>query len=261
MAIKIRKRDDDSQSGDDGSQEQGAKASGSAALLQASASAESFIENNRNTVIAGVIALVVAALGIWMGYNYVDGQKVEASSTLSPALWDYGVPVDGSPEMEMLRESPNFDLPEKTFASDAERWEAVYETASSSLEKHQSGPLAQSARLTKAAAATNLGNHEEAVELYEEYLAGQTDKAMLPFVYLGLATSKAAGGDTEAATAAFDKLAEQNEAYGALAMYYKGQVLEGAGDVDQAKTTYHELLETYPQTPYRDDVERRLALL
>lgn len=262
MAIKIRKRNDGDQPDADGTEgQEAAGAQASDPVLQATMRGASWMEENRNLVIGGVIALVVAIIGVWVGTNYVESQKLEASSTLSPALWDYSAPVKGSPTMEMITQSQEVDAPETVYASETERWQAIYDKADASLKKHKTGPLAQTARLTKAAAANRLEKFDEAISLYQAYLGNKTDEAMLPFVYLGLADAHSAKGNIEKATANYDKLVEADASYEGLAQFQKAKVLEGAGKVEQAKTIYHEILESDPKTPYRQDIERRLALL
>lgn len=262
MAIKIRKRGDGDKPETDAPEEQsGGVAPEADPVLKATMRGASWMEENRNLVVGGVIALVVAVIGVWVGTSYIDSQEVEASSTLSPALWDYGVPVEGTEEMEQIRQIDVIEPPENAFESEEARWQAVYKKAGDSLEKNQSGPVAQSARLTRAAAASRLGKFDEAIKLYTAYLEGPTDEAMLPFAYLGLATAHGAKGNVEKAAANYDKLVENNEAYEGLAMYQKAKVLEAAGKTDEAKELYHEILETNPKTPYREDIERRLALL
>jgi tetratricopeptide (TPR) repeat protein len=262
MAIKIRKRNDGDQSDADAPEGQDAGApAASDPVLNATMRGASWMEQNRNLLIGGGIALVVAVVGIWAGTSYVENQKLEASSTLSPALWDYNAPVKGSPTMEMLTQNEEVAAPKTAFGSEGERWQAIYDKADASLGQHKTGPLAQTARLTQAAAATRLDKHDEAIKLYKAYLGNKTEETMLPFVYLGLANAHGAKGNVEKASANYDKLITQDSSYESLAQFQKAKVLEGAGKVDEAKGIYHEILESDPKTPYRDDIERRLALL
>lgn len=263
MAIKIRKRGSDGDQPDtEASDAQGQVAPEDAdPILEATLRGATWMEKNRNLVIGGVVALVVAAIGVWVGTSYIEGQEVEASQSLSPALWDYGTVVEGSQEMEQIKKSDRIEVPEHTFPNEEARWQAIYDQAGAALDKHASGPLAQSARLTKAGAAMHLDKYDEAIKLYDAYLGGKTDEAMLPFVYLGLGNAYGAKGEADKAAANFDKLVEQDDSYEAMAMYKKAQVLGDAGKTDAAKELYHEILESHPKTPYRDDIERRLALL
>lgn len=261
MAIKIRKRTDGDQPEADAPEGQAGAPPASDPVLEATMRGATWMEQNRNLVIGGVIAVVVAVIGIWVGTSYVEGQEVDASSTLSPALWDYTAPVEGSEEYGLIQQAEEVEVPQEVFGSDAERWQAIYDQADESLAAKGSGALAQTARLTKAAAANRLGKYDEAIKVYNAYLGGQTDESMLPVVYLGLATAHGAKGNVDEAAANFDKLVEVDEGYEGLAMYQKAQVLEGAGQTDEAKELYHEILESDPETPYRDEIERRLALL
>ncbi|MFW6053893.1 MAG: hypothetical protein ACOC9J_03685, partial [Persicimonas sp.] len=83
MAIKIRKSGGEGDNPESGSPEQKTAAQGSDAFVQASVRGVSWIEENRNLVIGGIVAVFVAVIGIWVGFNYVESQEVEASSTLS----------------------------------------------------------------------------------------------------------------------------------------------------------------------------------
>ncbi|WP_168210999.1 YfgM family protein [Persicimonas caeni] len=261
MAIKIRKRTDGEEPEAEAPEGQAGAPAASDPVLEATMRGASWVEQNRNLVIGGVIAAVVAIIGVWVGTAYIEGQEVKASSTLSPALWDYAAPVEGSEELDLIKQAEEVDPPAEVFASETERWQAIYDKADKSLSAKGSGALAQTARLTKAAAANRLGKPDEAVELYKAYLGGETDEAMLPVVYLGLATAHSAKGNVDEAAANFDKLVEVDASYEGLAMYQKAQVLEAAGKTDKAKELYHEILESDPETPYRDEIERRLALL
>ncbi len=261
MAMKIRKRGGGKADPEAPEAQNGAAVPDSDPVLEATLRGASWLEDNRNLVLAGVIAVIVAGVGVWIGSGYMDSQAVQASSTLSPALWDYDVITKDSPAMKQIEKSEVVDPPKHTYATDKARWEAIYKQAGDSLSKHKSGPLAQSARLTKAAAAMRLKKYDDATKLYEAYLSGKTDKAMLPFVYLGLATAYGAKGKVDKAVANYDKLVKQDDSYEGLAMYQKAQVYEAAGKKDKAKELYHEIIESHPKTPYRDDIERRLALL
>lgn len=261
MAIKIRKRGDGNEEQPEAPEEQVPKAPpASDPFLQATAQGMSWFEQNRGLVLGGIVALVVAVIGVWAALGYMESQKVAASSELSPALWDYETQVEEA-KREAIANDPDLTAPEEEYASEQARWKAIFEKSGSALEAHQQGEIAQSARLTRAAAAVRLGDFDEAVSLYEAYLSGDTDESMLPFVYLGLATAHGAKGNVEDAVANYDKLVEHDESFEGLALYQKAKAFEAAGNTEKAKEIYHEILEAHPQTPYREDIERRLALI
>lgn len=274
MAIKIRKRQQEGdapeldESGvptsidfDSVDPESGVPPVDADPILGATMQGVSWIERNLNLVIGGVALVIVASLGGWAYSAYSTSQEVAASQTLSPAIWDYEVFTKDSETYKQIQESDIVPMPEKVFADDAERWQAIYDGAAKALAENSTGPVAQSARLTQAAAAMHLDKADEAVKLYSAYLAGKTLKSAVPFAYMGLANAYAATGDVDKAMETFDKLGEQSETHMAMATYQKAQLLDASGKAKEAKELYHEILESNPETPHRDAIERRLAFL
>lgn len=278
MAIKIRKRQQDGD--DDNSAENldesgvprsidmdeikkgiGVSHGGSDPVLDTAMQGMSWVERNLNLVIGAVVLVIVAGLGGWAYSAYASSQQVKASQTLSPAIWDYEVFTKDSETYKQIEESDIIPMPDKVFASDAERWQAIYDGAGKSLAEYDSGQIAQSARLTQAAAAMHLDKPDEAIKLYSAYLDGKTLETAVPFAYMGLANAYAASGDVEKAMQNFDKLGEQGDSYMAMATYQKAQLLDSSGKTKEAKELYHEILESDPETPHRDAIERRLAFL
>jgi tetratricopeptide (TPR) repeat protein len=274
MAIKIRKRQDDGgrrRDGDNSAQDPiemepgekkvGIAPAGSDPILDATMHGVSWAERNRGLVIGAAVVLLLASIGGWIYSAVSSSQEVDASQALSPALWDYEVLVEGSPTLEQIQQSDVIPAPEETFASEDARWQAIYETAGEALSENKSGSIAQSARVTRAAAALHLKKNDEAIDLYEEYLSGEVSEPIVPFVYLGLANAYASKGEVEKAAANYEKLVEQNEDYAAMANFQKAKLYDAAGKTDQARELYHQILETNPKTPHRDEIERRLAIL
>lgn len=268
MAIKIRKRrEDDGSAG--GAQNDpiemepgvGVAPAGSDPILDATMQGMSWIERNRNLVFGGLIVVIVGALGAWIYSGISASQQVSASQALSPALWDYEVLVEGSETYQQIEESELIPLPSKTYPSEEARWEDIYKTAGEALSANPSGDIAQSARVVQAGAAMRLKKHDEAVKLYSAYLDGKTSPAILPLVYLGLASAHAATGEVDEAVKNFEELRKINDSYESMSAYEKARLLDSAGKTDEARELYHEILESDPETPYRDEIERRLALL
>src|SRR5690554_6455356 len=276
MAIKIRKRQ---QEGDADNLDEsgvpktidmdivqgkggvGVAPAGSDPILDATMQGMSWVDRNRNLILAGLIVAVVGSLGVWAYSAYSSSQQVAASQMLSPAIWDYEVFTKDSETFKQIEQSDVIPMPEKVFATDAERWQAIYDGAAKALAENGSGAIAQSARLTQAAAAMHLEKADEAVTLYNAYLEGKTLASAVPFAYLGLANAYAATGDIDKAIQNFDKLGELGESYAGMATYQKAQLLDVSGKTKEAKELYHEILEGNPETPNRDAIERRLAFL
>jgi tetratricopeptide (TPR) repeat protein len=230
------------------------------ALHVKSYEAAAWVERNRNLVLGGIVAVVVGTLGVIFAVNYAESQKVQASAVLSEGLAAYEVLVEGSPDLAALRNDDRLTPPSRTFQTEEEKWQAVHKHAEATLAEHDSGELGRSARLTKAAAAVQLGNFDEAIALYEQAVQGARGE-VLDFATIGLANALAAKGEHDRAMSTLDKLAANNAEKAPFAKYEKARLLQRAGKTDEAKSLYHEILETYPKTTFRDDIERRLAML
>lgn len=274
MAIKIRKRRDGGarKPGGDASENApiemdsdaprvGVAPAGSDPILDATLQGVSWADENRNLVLGGILLVIVAALGVWIYSAYSSSQQVQASQVLSPALWEYETLLTDSPTMDQIKESGIIAPPEHTFASETERWQQVYDVAGKALAEYSSGAIAQSARVTRAAAAMRLQKNDEAIKLYTEYLDGKTSDALVPLAYMGLGSAYAAAGKVDEAAANFDKLGKTNAAWATTANFAKARLFDAAGKKEQARELYHEILEADPETPHRDEIERALALL
>lgn len=264
MAIKIKKKDGKDEA--EAEAEVEAAAAGAVELseeadpfLRASWETASWIEDNRMLVLGGIATVLIAILAGYGGLSYLEQGKVEASAALTPAFQDYNTLIEGSKEYDSLKANPDIKLPEKTFKSDDERWQAIYDDASGALAKHPSSEVALAATLTKASAAAKLGKHDEAIELYKEYIATSPDSSMKTAAQHGLATAYASAEKWDDALAALDELAKTSEEYEASLRYQRARILQRAGKSDEAKTLYHEILDKDPAHPSKADIERRLA--
>lgn len=221
----------------------------------------SWVETNRNLVLGGLAAAVVAVVGIFLFANQQKGAQVEASNALTAALVTHEMVIDGSSEHKAMTSDPKLPKPSVTYPTDQARWEKVYEQADAALKSHGSGPLADAARMSKAAAAFQLNKLDEARELYEKALAGKLPEEARFHARYGYASTLGAAGETDKAIAELDKLAAESEGHASLLAYDKARLLQSAGKVEEAKKMLHEILEKYPEASFRTDVERRLALL
>lgn len=262
MAIKIKKKSNREE--DVESTEAEASATPDLATAdafeRASVETAAWIEDNRGAVLGGFGALIVLAIAGYFGLQYLESQAVAASSNLTPAFEAYAKPVEGSPELESFQKNWEGEMPE-TFESSEKKWQAVYDSASSTLESHSDSPLGTSAKMAKAGAALELGKTEESVKLYEEIVGSTKDSGVLAGAYLGLAGARTATGDLDGALAAYDELASIDDSIAESVRYKKARLLERKGDVEKAKELYHQILDENPSTPNKTDIERRLATL
>ncbi len=263
MAIKIKKKDQSEGSEEEAVEEQAASGAtltdDADPILRASWETASWVEENRGLVLGGIFVVLIAVIGGYFGLQYLESQKVKASSALTPAIESYTTLIEGSREIEAIKSNPDIEAPEKTYESDEAKWQDVYDNADKALAKHPNSEIANASRLAKAAAALKLGKTDEAIELYTSYLESPTDPSMEAAVLQGLATAHANAENWDDATATLDKLGELDEAYAEAARYQKARILERAGKADEAKKLYHEILDEDPNHPQKADIERRLA--
>lgn len=275
MSIKIKNRDEEPQ--DEPTAPQGgavppggAPGSNLDGFERATFMAAAWIENNRPLFFALIGLTALAGIGIALGVVYVRGQQQEASDRLSEGLAAYEVPVEGSPELEAIRSQPEFPEPSRIFDTEEERWNAVYSAAASTLEDFDGGPIAVSARLTKASAALNLGDYAEAQQLYEQVLeASGASSEFQATAQMGLANTKSSQGDMDGAADAWQAFADlmperQHYADFELARMTErhARAEEDEGRLEEARALYEAFLEEHGDTsPYADEVERRKALL
>ncbi len=267
MAIKIKNKGKDRpeeapEEGGPGVPPGGAPGSELDGFERASFMAAMWIEDNRGLFFAMVGLVLVAILGVVIGVYYVRGQQVEASDRLSEGLAAYEVPVEGSPDLDAIRQHPDLPEPPKVYDTEQEKWEDVYASAVSTLDDFDGGPIAVSARLTKAAAALNLERYDEAQSLYQEVIdSDRVSKEFRANAFMGLANSLAAQEDLQGATQAWEGFAEVLPERQAYAEFEIARITERYGEPDDARERYERFLEEYPDSAHVEEVERRQALL
>jgi len=265
MAIKVRKRgeNDDSSEGDDEQPEQPDTVApeGGDPFTRGSMRTLSWLADHQMSVLVAIGVAILAGIGVYAGSQYMRQQAVEASEGVSRALQAFEVPVEGSAQLRGMQSIENAAPPGETYSSAREKWSAVFDRAGETLSEHGEARVAQMARLTRAAAALRLGKAEKSESLYRAYLDGDQSEATLPMVYYGLSVALAEQGKFEKAVGTLDKMIEADDNYEGFALYHKGVYAEEAGNIEEAKDFYNKVLETDPQSPYKTEVNRRLALL
>ena len=269
MAIKIKNKGSNEPEEPEGDGQQGAPAGGGSSgggldgFERISFSVAAWVEDNRGVFLGMIGVTVVVIIAIVTGIIYVRGQQMEASERLSEGLLAYEQHVDGAPEeiQHMWMEQEDMEVP-VAFDSISERWQAVYEHAGNTLDDFDGGAIAPSARMTRAAAALNLGEYEEAEQLYRDVVdAGGTAGAFLATAYMGLANSLAAQQQLDEAEDAWREFAELRPAQSAYAELEIARMYERAGDTDEARDRYDRFVEDFEDSEHISEVERRRALL
>ncbi len=219
-------------------------------------STASWVEKNPVVVFGGFALILAAFIGY---YFFQEGEKTKAiatSSEMNSVFDSFVAPIKGSAELEALEKVPDGPKPKKTFDDMTKKWTAIYETASKGLE---APATAQSARITKAAAATKLGKYDEAITLYNGFLAEKHDVSSEGPVLQGLASAQIGAKKFDEAISTLGKLEKLDEGFAGAAKYQRARILEWQGKKDDAKKLYQDILDNNPKFSKKSDVERRLG--
>ncbi len=210
-------------------------------------------------IVGIAVGAVVVILAVYYGIQFLEAQKVDNSAQLNDAFsaqWKY---TEDGPEVKALsqRETPiKFD----TFPDAKTKAEAVLAASSAAVPK-VTGGLVGPAKLLEAGASMELQKFDEAIALYTEVLASSKDTYALVPARQGLSDAYAAKKEWDKAIEQVDLIAVLDPALAKSMKFRKGRLLESAGKPKDAKVLYHEIIENDPETPFKSEIERRLATL
>jgi tetratricopeptide (TPR) repeat protein len=160
------------------------------------------------------------------------------------------------------------------FKTDKERLEGALKDVETFMTADPRSPLRREAELQKAGLLLDLQRPDEAIPLYTEILSSRLDQNLRFLAQEGLAYAYEAKGDLDQAAAAFAKLGDGDSGkadakgegvkvpfYRERSLYHQGRIAERKGNPAQAVKLYKEVLEKTPQSPLRDEISNRLAVL
>ena len=233
-----------------------------------SAQAGKFFNERRKPVLIGIggLAGVVTATVIYGEWH--ERAAMRASQALAHvekvATADLIAPDGTAPKDDGLAH----------FKTDKERLEGALKEVETFMSADPRSPLRREAELQKAGLLLDLQRPDEAIPLYTEILSSRLDKNLRFLAQEGLAYAYEAKGDLDQAAAAFAKLGEGDSAkandkgeggktpfYRDRSLYHQGRIAERKGNPAQAVKLYKEVLEKTPQSPLRDEISNRLAVL
>lgn len=220
-----------------------------------------WIERNREAFFGLAVLAFIAPFAIYMGVLFLENSAIDASSEFNPSMEAYRQFVADGPELENYGKGKALEKhtkPTKTFATPKDKWQALYD-ASAKVDKKVS-KVATPAKLAQAAAANRLGKYDEAIHMYQDLQKDSAAASLDSFILFGLAQAQIGKGDVDGAVQTLDLLAKSKD-YAPLALYHKGHVYESTGQKAKAKEAYHKLVETYPESDLKAEVDRRLAMM
>jgi tetratricopeptide (TPR) repeat protein len=218
-----------------------------------------YIKSHRTTVIGSVLLVIVAALGAWGGATFMSKRAADVSRDFAR--------IEHIATAELLPasgEAPKTDDGLPHFKTEQARLDGALKESDRFLSAHGGSSLKEEALLLKAKYLLALGRAQEALPIYQSQL-GALDSRLRFLAQEGLGYALEATGQTDAAIAAFNGLAEEGKGAGDFyrdhALYNKARLLEKKGSGQDAQKLLHEILDKTPTTPLREEINDRLAAL
>lgn len=219
--------------------------------------------------ILGGVAVVLIAFSVWSWYD----QRREAAATrlFGEAAADLQRPVMPSDPANPLPPPEPGEPPR--FNSVQERANAALAKLDQIEQQHGGADVAAHARLVRAGVLYDLGRYDEAIAAWKRYLES-ADTPELRFAALeGIGYAQEAKAlaatDPQAKAAGLGEALQTFEGlqpdekgyYRDYALYHQARIKAEKGDREGALKTYKDILDKFPASPLRVDVNNRVALL
>ena len=201
-------------------------------------------------IAAGLVVVVAAGFGAsaWMGSH-----EQRAAGLLYKALQDMEGVVSSVP-------IPSLSAP--TFKSPEERQRAVLAASEEVRRQYPSSAAAHTASLAAGEAHLKLGENDQAIAAWEDYLRRAKDGDSLRFAALdGIARAQEAKGALDQAAATFERLAAEAGFYRDRATLERARVLAKAGKADEAKKILQAFPIDFKDSQLRPEAQDLLARL
>lgn len=230
------------------------------ALQRAGLEAKSWIEGKEKLIlglVGGLLALgLVIALVGWMKDRSERQAQKELGAALKPLTREVADPATPPP--------PELTGEDKPFASQKEQDEALVTSLTAFRSEHGGTRSATTAAYTLAHAQLRLGKHDEAIQLFSEFLEkAPKDDALRAAALEGQGYAYEAKGDLEKALASFDQMAqvEAKDFLDGMGSFHKARVLILQGKKDEAAKALSEIPGNFPNSAAARMATERMNLL
>jgi len=208
-------------------------------------------------LIIGSVALALVILGSY-GFRWYQVSKDKAAS----ADFFEAKEILKAPVNPAIGDSEGVPL-EKTFASNKEKFEDALEKMERVYKAHSASHAALLATYFIGELHRKMGNYEKAAQYLKEYLNEEGEEAELAaFAWEGIAATLESQG----------KLSEAREQYRRLTkppyhmqpdrgFYHLARLEQIEGNKEEAAKKFKEILEKYPETIFRQEIQARLGRL
>ena len=218
----------------------------------------------------GVAAAAIFALVSFATTRISEGKKERASHDLARAAKIYGAQLKSEEtdafldkakeELAKAGQDPGGDDDIPRFKTQSEKLEAALKEVDSVIGSAPQ-PTAHQAGLARAMLLLGLGKHDEALKIYDDYLASAKDSSLRFLARQGRAVVLEAKGNVEGALAELKLLETEAPFQAARAQVDQARLLVKKGDRAGAEKLLKGVLEKNPSSGLREEINGRLASL
>jgi tetratricopeptide (TPR) repeat protein len=213
-------------------------------------------------VLLAVIVVVAVAGGVaaWRGQTEARAQQLlgEAMVTFNARV----VPVTAQPEAPGEVPAAASIGATGTFPSVAAKLNAALPKLKAAADAYPDTDAGVTARYHYASSLAALGRHDEAVTAFDEVIArAGADSLYARMARLGKADTLVRAGQHDTAIATWKELASStDEALPKDAILMElGKAYQAAGNADEARKTFNQLIEEHPTSPYTQEARAELG--
>jgi tetratricopeptide (TPR) repeat protein len=198
------------------------------------------------------LGTVLAIALIWWGVTAVlAGRKDAAAEAMAKALVVYGAPVgSAAPAAAPVK-----------FATDAERLSAAEKAFEAVRSRYWLTPQASMADLFLARIALDRGDQAHAVKLLGKITSHRTNDPVVRLAMLDLVRLRFAKGEGVQLVPELEGMASGKDPRlpRDAALFQLARIWEHEGKAEEASKAYRQLVTDFPDSPYRDEAQQRLA--
>ncbi len=218
----------------------------------------------------GVAAAAIFALVSYTTTRMSEGKKERASRDLARAAKIYGAQLkneEAEPFLDKAKElqaqagqDPGGEEDIPRFKTQSEKLEAALKEVDP-VTTSAPQPTAQQAGLARAALLIDLGKYDDALKVYDDYLATAKDSSLRFLARQGRAVVLESKGNLDGALAELKVLETEAPFYAPRAQVQQARLLAKKGDRAGAEKLLKGVLDKSPSTGLREEVNGRLASL
>lgn len=213
-----------------------------------------FAETHTRGVVATIAGVLLVALLAMLGYFYVSHRSELANQALAAAVKVYGAPIDAAaakPE----------DAAEPSFASEAARQARARKLLAAVRADYRWTDAADVASLYLAEIDAATGKVAAARELWSAFIKKHGDHLLAAQARIDLLELDRSDGKGQQVAQQLRQMLDQSDAPlpQDVILFQLATTLEQLNRDQEATQTYQRLVDEFPQSPYRQPAQQKLA--